>query len=81
MEYVIGIWLVGVVLTSLFVIARLRGEVYSDWREITGTIACVLLVSTFWFISMPYLAYELNKIKKKSITSLLNDVRSQDERK
>ena len=80
MEYLIGFWLVGIVITSLYVIARLRGEVYDNRKEVAGTVACVALVSIFWFVSMPFLAYSINKLKKKNIRNLLNEARSQNER-
>ena len=81
MEYLIGLWLVGAVITSLYVVARLRGEVYDNKKEIAGTVVCVVLVSIFWFWSMPFLAYSLNKLKKKNIRNLLDEARRQDERK
>ena len=66
MEYVIGFWLVGVVMTSLFVLYRMwvSGMWSDSVAEKVGAFFMWILCSVFWFISMPMFWVKVRKLIK-----------------
>ena len=76
MEYILGFYLVGVVITSLWVVYRLRGYKCIDYKEWYGMVLCGILASIFWLVSMPLVYREYYRAKgRKNIRKLLNKVR------
>lgn len=80
MEYLVAFYLIGFVLTSLWMVFQLRDMKYKNRKDLYNNILCAISITILWFGAIPYALNEYLKFQKKDVRTIYNKVRSQYDR-